>query len=557
MVERFKIKRNWIIIFLFYSAIAFLFILPVFYGRSLIYGGDMLYHLRRINELSMNIKHGNWYPYLYAYDFKNFLFPGGIFYPQITLLPFSILKAIFNGYFIPVVFGWYFYTIITLINSHMVVYRYSRNFSQAAFASIIYCFSTYRAIDVWHRFALGEAISMCFLPLVIYGIYSIVFGNCKEWPFLSIGLGFTVFSHVLSTYLDVAFCLVILLLGLKSVLKNYLKFRILALLKSILLFASISAIYLIPFITQMVSQTFTSAPLLNLSASAPSLSTYLLSSIDNTLLQTSTSVYNPGIISIFILIAGILMFKKIDIMDRGILIISGVIILGVTSIFPWFIFNGVTPVSIIQFSFRLLIFPTFLLAVLGGKLMSMLTIRKGLMFKSVVVLLLMTPYVSSMHQYSSVIGRYSDTTLVQLLEKGEYISYYTDQYIPQKGFSSYNDVIKHKGTINGDHVTLNEFDKSPNKIVFENVVLNKGSKVIIPIYFLKNMSVSVSNVKQKIRETSNGLIQFTSSSKGKTISVYYDPSVYDQLGMVMSIVTIGIVTVVVLYRSIRTKLGKA
>lgn len=554
MADKLKIKGSGIAILALYSAIALLFIFPVLHGKSLIYGGDMLYHLRRINELSIDIKHGNLYPYLYAYDFKNFLFPGGIFYPQITLLPFSILKVFFGGYFIPIIFGWWFYTLITLLNTHLVVYRYSGNLLQAIFSSVIYSFSTYRAIDVWHRFALGEALSMCFLPLVIYGIYSIVYGNDREWPFLSIGLGFTIFSHVLSTYLDVIFCIIICILGFRNALTRGLKPKIFALLKSIFLFFGISAIFLIPFINQIVSQKFTSAPLLDLSSSTPTLSTYLLSSVNNTLLQTSNSVYNPGIVSLITICLGVLMFKKINYEDRAMLILSIIIIFGVTSIFPWFIFNGIGPVSIIQFSFRLLIFPTFILAVLGGKLLSILTVRKGLVIKLLVILLLIVPYISSMHEYSSVIGRYTDKTLDVLLEKGEYISYYTDQYIPKKGISSYTDVIKHKGQINDKNVSLNKFEKQSDKIIFKDITLNKGSKIIIPIYYLKNMSVSVSNTKQKIESTSNGLIRFTSSVKGDSISISYDPSIFDRLGMVISIVTIGSIIVVTLYKSTRYEL---
>ncbi len=68
------------------------------------------------------------------------------------------------------------------------------------------------------------------------------------------------------------------------------------------------------------------------------------------------------------------------------------------------------------------------------------------------------------------------------------------------------------------------------------------------------MSVSVSNTKQKIESTSNGLIRFTSSVKGDSISISYDPSIFDRLGMVISIVTIGSIIVVTLYKSTRYEL---
>ncbi|ROV60289.1 hypothetical protein EGO58_10850 [Limosilactobacillus reuteri] len=69
--------------------------------------------------------------------------------------------------------------------THWVTYKLTYNNYQAIITAILYTFGTYRIIDIWTRFALGEFIALSFLPLVIYGIYSITFGNYKDWPFLS------------------------------------------------------------------------------------------------------------------------------------------------------------------------------------------------------------------------------------------------------------------------------------------------------------------------------------------------------------------------------------
>lgn len=62
----------------------------------------MPYHINRIQELTDNIKEGNWYPYLYSHHFKDTAYLLGVFYPQLTLIPFALacllVKKLCNWY---------------------------------------------------------------------------------------------------------------------------------------------------------------------------------------------------------------------------------------------------------------------------------------------------------------------------------------------------------------------------------------------------------------------------------------------------------------------------
>ena len=72
------------------------------------------------------------------------------------------------------------YTFATLVVVHWVVYKVTQNNLWAFFTAVIYAYSTYRIVDIWTRFALGEFIALTFIPLIIYGLYAIIVGNYNE-----------------------------------------------------------------------------------------------------------------------------------------------------------------------------------------------------------------------------------------------------------------------------------------------------------------------------------------------------------------------------------------
>ena len=45
-----------------------------------------------------NIKEGNWYPYLYSHHFKDTAYLLGVFYPQLTLIPFALACLLVKNY---------------------------------------------------------------------------------------------------------------------------------------------------------------------------------------------------------------------------------------------------------------------------------------------------------------------------------------------------------------------------------------------------------------------------------------------------------------------------
>ena len=77
------------------------------------------------------------------------------------------------------------------------------------------------------------------------------------------------------------------------------------------------------------------------------------------------NLYNPGLVILVILIVGIFYFRKFNRINKQIYSAGLLIFLISTNLFPWHILQN-TPISVIQYPYRLLIFATLFAAVSGS-----------------------------------------------------------------------------------------------------------------------------------------------------------------------------------------------
>lgn len=175
------------------------------------------------------------------------------FYSDFILVPFAII-AIFSDTTTAFQILIITMTILCGIFTYMTVNKISGSAFTATISAILYTFCLYRLLDVYHRFAFGEAISFTFIPIVFWGLYHIVKGDYKKWYIISIGFSLLVFTHVLSTFLTFATILLILIINYKSLRKEpkRLMYLILAGCTTVL----VTSYYLFPMFEQMLSNTF-------------------------------------------------------------------------------------------------------------------------------------------------------------------------------------------------------------------------------------------------------------------------------------------------------------
>lgn len=537
---------NNIILVIFYILLSILFICPYIKWKNLNYGWDMVFHLRRINDLAMTMKSGGGgsLSYISTFDFKSFGFPVGIFYPNLTLLPFALLKNILGSWYTSILIGVAFYTFISLILAHWVAYKFTNDRYQAIVTAILYTFGTYRIIDIWTRFALGEFIALTFLPLVVYGIYSITFGNYRDWPFLSYGLALTMLSHVLSTYINIWFCILVAVIGIMYVIHHQLKSRIVSLLKASILFLVLSAVFIFPFIEQELTHIYSQPAPFKLSFFASLPSDVVWSMINNNYFGYynwhKSEVFTVGIVGLVVITVFPFLYKSFSKKEKASYFLAIFLIILPTTLIPWSIFDSNVLVDVIQFPFRELGIATFIVAILGSKelkiLMDNLTNsweKTILLFATVCLVLL--PWYSSLITLKTSTGIMNDKVIERDMRSNAYGTLNLDNYTPRSGQSVLKNVSeKHLGMLNNKKYVFNDYAAQPNTIIYREKI-KKGDQIVLPFYGMKNLEVTVNNKRQAISWTKTILVKFTANTNGKNIKIAFVPSNIDRFGALLSL----------------------
>ena len=91
-------------------------------------------------------------------------------------MAYSLSSFLFYKMMGNLVLGYNIYYFLSLFNNGRFLFFYETNKNNRYISllfSIIYTFSAYRVIDIFHRASLGEAVALTFLPLILMGCYEI------------------------------------------------------------------------------------------------------------------------------------------------------------------------------------------------------------------------------------------------------------------------------------------------------------------------------------------------------------------------------------------------
>lgn len=547
-------KHNVVILIAFFI-LSLLFVFPFAKTGTVFFGDDMYYHLQRINELAMNIKQGNWFIGIYTYSFGKIGYPLNMFYPWITLLPFALIKVITNSTFYAAYLGISFYTFLNLTFVYWTTLKLTNQKIQSLITAIIYSFCSYRVIDIFARFALGEFIALTFIPLCFYGLYAIIIGNEKDWTFLAAGVSLILLTHILSTIIVFVFLIAFLLIFLLFWKIEDIRARLFAMIKAVLFAILGSAIFVIPFLEQELFQKFAQPSKMNMVNTAVLPSQLISQSLDNNLLKGSAgNTYNIGIILLIVLIIGLIQYRKWNKLYKAIYFVGITFLLMSTNLVPWSILQK-TPLTFIQFPWRFLGLSSYLLSIIGGYELSNIRISNSKLGKisivGSIILVLLLPWYSSVNRVTAYIFDHPQTPDYWLftLRKNHFSTliksedeifkyYYPEQYTPKGGEYRLNLVEHHEAIISNEKVMIKDISFKPNRITFQSKSFTSAHNVILPMYAYKNLKVIDKNVKPlRYTVTKDRLINVKNSRHNNVISVYYAMSFVDKLSVTLSIMS--------------------
>ncbi|HFX3810868.1 TPA: hypothetical protein ACIEC5_002368 [Enterococcus faecium] len=527
-----KKNKNQIIDIIFMLFLSFAYVIPLFMSMGIYHSvnQDTYFHLSRIIGLD-NV-------WSSPVNFNNFDHHGtmmNIFYPWLTLYPAFLFYKMIGNLVLSYNIYYFFITFLTMVVSYFSMKQIKNNRYISLLFSIIYTFSAYRAIDIFHRASLGEAVALTFLPLILMGCYEIYIRDYQKWYWLSIGMTLVVYTHLLSV------AMVSVFIGGTLFLSFYFWdqkiARLLSLLKATVLTFFLSAGFLIPFIQQSRAQELKVPLGKELSGMAPSdMLTHILNNNYNN--------YTIGLFLFLGLIGAFIFIKKLTADDLFIFFLGVFVLFCSTNLFPWQLFNH-TPVKSLQFVWRLNGFSSLFIAYTMSIVIYYIFSTKNnswkiMVFTFLALILHLSGVSNSIHANKDSLTLIAPEDAVAIAENYNHTDY------------ANKESIYHPDMINNDQYLLGNQEINPtthfmsNKLTIElDNSNNKNTVLTTPIYRYKGQVASINGKLVQTKLSKFGTTELTIPPGINKVVITYQ---YTKLAIASRYLSIVTLILFLLYR---------
>lgn len=489
---------------------------------------DYPFHFNRVLGVAEALKHGEFFNTIDFNMLSGLGYLNPIFYCNIFLYPFAILKllGLSNVSIITcIIFFTYF---LSQLISFFSAKSYFKNNLDSLIFTLIFTFSSHHLFDITYRGAIGELFGLMMLPIPLFAFLNILFKNdYKKWWVLSIGLLSVFINHNITTLLLIILFIILYTLNIYKN-KNWKEITI-TFIKSGIFFTIISLFYTIPMLFSSMSQEFNVAvnPIFNLSDTI-NLPEYLSFNefLFNSILNNPIGLH-IGLVGIFSILFGLIRFKKLNKMSKQFLII---IIITIASMYL-FMDTGMLDnsfLNIIQFSWRfyIIIIPMIgilfinILETFKNKKIIDLSKKGSILFFTFFIIIFKLMY-STIVLPTSAIHDINHTWYVNDVKNYNYFIGTGREYLPsvlEPKFNNYADLKKLPTKISStkDTTNIKNINKEFSSIEFD--VISKDMDTIeIPFIYYKDFFKVTSNGKPvKFEMSDNGLIQIKVKANDKT-----------------------------------------
>ena len=527
-----KKNKNQIIDIIFMLFLSFAYVIPLFMSMGIYHSvnQDTYFHLSRIIGLD-NV-------WSSPVNFNNFDHHGtmmNIFYPWLTLYPAFLFYKMMGNLVLSYNIYYFFITFLTMVVSYFSMKQIKNNRYISLLFSIIYTFSAYRAIDIFHRASLGEAVALTFLPLILMGCYEIYIRDYQKWYWLSIGMTLVVYTHLLSV------AMVSVFIGGTLFLSFYFWdqkiARLLSLLKATVLTFFLSAGFLIPFIQQSRAQELKVPLGKELSGMAPSdMLTHILNNNYNN--------YTIGLFLFLGLIGAFIFIKKLTADDLFIFFLGVFVLFCSTNLFPWQLFNH-TPVKSLQFVWRLNGFSSLFIAYTMSIVIYYIFSTKNnswkiMVFTFLALILHLSGVSNSIHANKDSLTLIAPEDAVAIAENYNHTDY------------ANKESIYHPDMINNNQYLLGNQEINPtthfmsNKLTIElDNSNNKNTVLTTPIYRYKGQVASINGKLVQTKLSKFGTTELTIPPGINKVVITYQ---YTKLAIASRYLSIVTLILFLLYR---------
>ncbi len=506
--------------------------------RPLCPGHDFFFHYRRLMALMDGLKISPFLIYLDYSAMAGYGYFAKAFYSDVILIPFAIIGNLTNAEF-----GYqsmiFTTTVLCGVFTYMFINRIYKNTFIASAGALLFTFCIYRILDVYHRAAVGEALSFTFIPLVFWGLYEIINGNYRKWYILAIGYSLVIFTHLISSVLMFLTMLIILIICYKPLIKE--PKRIWSLVVAGLVTLLIVSYYLFPMLEQMLSNTFYyNGKNIMMKAGDMSLDYHwIIWGMFNGVIQPR-QLFIPGTGLLLTCVIVLRLFvssksEKLRIADIGVLIGLFYIVLTMPFI-PWSVFPF-SLLDFIQMPWRLYEFSSFFFAVAGAYYLSLLikSNKRGLIALCMLAAMLLVVMANDSRIYKEV--RCYNSIEENVPQPANAYNMGGAEYLPVKVPSV--DFIDKRGDLvlrGNDTIPVSDFARNGKYTRF-NLTSDNARILELPLIYYKGYTATLNNQTIPVSESNNGLVEIRADRSG-SVEVYYDGTVTQRIGWFLSVLSI-------------------
>ena len=521
--------------------------------KGVVVGHDLKYHLSRISGICNSLRIGDFKALIHNPGFYNYGYANGLFYSNLFLYLPAILKLIglniIDSYKIFIIIC----TILTSLSMFYCTKSITKSNKMALLSSILYTLCSYRICDVVVRAAIGEVLAFIFVPIVMLGIYEIIFGNCKKWYIFTFGFVGLINCHIISTVMMAIIIVVILLFNILRLFKD--KKRLLSLVISAIVGLMLGAFFIIPMLQQYVtSDLLINSQKNDISIIMPFLKIFV--GIPN--YKTRFIPGGLGLIYFFFIFLRFKIKEKNELMQFSDLMMTiGIFtLLASTDIVPWL---EISPLlGSIQYTWRLFLFSSFFLSISGSIIFfHWKTEKKN---TKLIILIIYLIIICGVNQFLSI----KSLKTYYLPKNIPYLTEYKDftvaagEYLPKN--TDWSLIYTDKRKIKNDSKSIKINYKEKNGKYYINFKNNDGNYIDVPLIYYRGYKVKslINNRNYSIGYGYNTWCRIhISNVKEDKIILEYKGTIITRISYLISFISLIMLLVWIFFRkNIESKLLK-
>lgn len=546
-----KDNRIWIIIATAVIGIAYL----PFMNDFLLWGHDSGFHLGRIEGLAMCLKSGDLLGRINPVN--GYGYASGIMYPQLFLYIPAILHilgvSLMDSYKLFI----FFINVITFVNTYVAVKNILRKDDKCVpvLASSFYTLGLYRLVNLYLRGAVGEALGMAFLPIIMWGMYELFFGEERKWWIAVIGWTCILQSHFLSLEMALGFSALVFAFGIKKICC---KKRLIAITKAVVLICLLNAFFIIPFLQYFVTCDFWGFHMsTEIGYTAVYFSQMFSTFVNNAgrlKILGNTAGEMPSTIGAISLLTIIVYFllrdkeeKKIKRIGDIFLFLACICMFAASDMCPWGVLyrfpllNKIA--SSIQYLFRFLSFASLFLTIVFAINVDKLkkNVKETWLILGVVLLIIQNCwyYIDSTVQTEDIVAEDEVESKVYIDE----MYLYKEFSILKELYSRGNEIEIVSGNTSAN---ILEKSKKGSTLVLEISDCTESVDIEVPIYYYPSYRAELNGHKLNIEQGSYGMIRINNISEDGILKISFPEQPLWIVADLVSAVTVMICIVIII-----------